>query len=64
MEVKLTDIEDRLMENNEADQKKDRKLLDHESRLREPSNSIKHNNIHIIGVPLEKRGRKEDRKFI
>jgi len=29
------------MENNEAEKKRERKLLDHEGRLRELSNSIK-----------------------
>ena len=28
-------------------------MLDHECTLRELSDSIKHNNIHIIGVPEE-----------
>ena len=27
--------------------------MDHENRLRELSDSIKHNNIHIIGIPEE-----------
>lgn len=42
------------MENNEAEKKRERKLLDHEYRCREFSDSTKHNNIHIIGVPKEK----------
>ena len=29
--------------------------LDHKCRLRELSDFIKHNNIHIIGVPEEER---------
>ena len=50
------------MENNEAE-KRERKILDHECRLRELSNSIKHYNIHIRGVPEEERGKKS-RRFI
>lgn len=40
------------MENNKAE-KRGRKPLDHEGRLRELSDSMKQNNIHIIGVPKE-----------
>ena len=43
------------MENNEAEKKRERKILDHECRLRELSNSLKHNKIHIIGVPEEEK---------
>ena len=35
--------------------KKKIKLLDHEGRLRELSNSIKPNNIYIIGIPEEEQ---------
>ena len=38
------------MENNKAEKKRERKLLDHKYTLRELSNSRKHNIIHIIGV--------------
>ena len=41
------------MENNEAEKKTKIKLLDHKGRPREFSDSIKHNNICIIGVPEE-----------
>jgi len=41
------------MENNEDEKKKERKILDHECRLRELSDSIKHNNICTVGVPEE-----------
>ena len=37
------------MENNEAEQRKER-IMGHENRLRELSDSIKCNNIHIIGI--------------
>ena len=32
---------------------RERKILEQESRLRELSDSIKHNNIPVIGVPEE-----------
>lgn len=43
------------MANNEDEKKKERKLVDHEYRLRELSDSIKHNNILTTGVPEEKQ---------
>ena len=38
--------------------KRERKLLDHEERVRELSDSIKWNNIYIIGVPEEQEQEK------
>lgn len=35
--------------------KTERGIMEHENRPRECSDSIKHNNIHIIGVPEEER---------
>ena len=50
------------MENNEAEQTTERRLMEHKNRLRELSGSIKHNHIHIIGVSEEQR--EEGEKFI
>ena len=43
------------MENNEAEQKRERRIMEHEYRLRELSDSIKCNIIHIIRVSEEER---------
>ena len=51
----ISDAEDRIMLNSEAKQKRKRRMMDHKSRPKELSDSIKHNNIHIIGVPEEER---------
>ena len=51
-EERIGEIEDKTMENNKAE-KRERKLLNHEGRLRELSDSMKQNNIHIKGVPEE-----------
>ena len=53
----ISDIQDEIMENNEAEKKREIKILDHEYKLRELSNSIKP-NICIIGVPEEEERRK------
>ena len=48
------------MENKEAKQKTERRIMQQENRLRELSDYIKYNSIHIIGIPEEekKRGQK------
>ena len=51
----MCDIEDKILENNEGEKKRKRKILDHKCRLRKLSYSIKHNNIGIIEVPEEER---------
>ena len=43
------------MESNQVKQKREKRIMQNENRLREFSDSIKHNNIHIIGVPEEER---------
>ena len=56
-EEQTNDIQDKVMESNEAEQKTERRIMQQEDRLRELCDSIKHNIIHIIGDP-EKKGKK------
>ena len=51
------------METNEAEKKRDTKAKEHDLRIRELSDSLKRNNIRIIGVP-EDEERKRGRRFI
>ena len=53
----ISDTDDKIMENNE-DEKRERKILDHECRPREWSDSINRNNICIIGIPAEEEREK------
>ena len=53
VEERISDIEDQMMENEEAEQKKDKQLLDHKGRIWEISDTIRWNNIRIIGIPEE-----------
>ena len=55
----ISDIEQIVMENNETDKKRDRNILDHKCWCRELNDSIKHNNICIIGVSAEEGREKE-----
>ena len=50
-EQRIGDIEDKLMESNEAEKKREMKTKEHNVRIREISDSLKRNNIGIIGVP-------------
>ena len=51
-EQRITDIEDKLIENNEAEKKREMKAKEHDLRIREISDSLKR-NIRVIGVPEE-----------
>ena len=52
-EERISDIEDQMMENKEAEKKRDKQLLDHKGRIWEISDTIRWNNIRIIGIPEE-----------
>ena len=51
MEERLSDIQDKLMEWKEAEEKRKKQLKDHEERLREINDSLRRKNLHIIGIP-------------
>ena len=51
------------MKSNQAEKNEREKIMQIENSIRELSDSIKHNNIHFIGIPEEeeeerRRGRK------
>ena len=50
-EERISDIEDQMTKNKEAEQKRDKQILDYEGRIRELSDTIKQNNIRIIEIP-------------
>ena len=54
-EQRISNAEDKLIENNEAEKKRTIKTKEHDLRIREISDSLKRNNIRIIGVPKRKR---------
>ena len=57
-EKRIGEIEDKIMENDEAEKRRERKLPDHKGRIRDLSDSMKQNNIRIIGVPEEEEREK------
>ena len=50
-EQRISNAEDKLMENNEAEKKRESKAKEYNIRIREFSDSLKKNNIRIIRVP-------------
>ena len=56
-EEQISDLGDKIKENNEAEQKRKR-IMELENRLRQFNGSIKCNSIHIIGVPEEEKREK------
>ena len=51
------------MESNQVEQKREKRIMQNKNRLRELNDSIKCNNICIIGVPEEDR-KKDHEKIL
>lgn len=58
-EERFRDTELTIKEHNEAEKKREIKVLNHECRLRDLSKSLKHNNISIMGFPEDEERGKE-----
>ena len=59
-EERFRDTELKIKDHKEVEKKRERKVLNHECRLRDLSKSLKHNNISIMGIPEdEERGRRQ-----
>ena len=63
-EERISDLEDRMVEFTAAEQNKEKRKKRNEDSLRDLWDNIKHTNIHVIGVPEEKRERKDPRKYL
>ena len=59
-ERRISNREDKLMANNEAEKKRETKAKEHNLRIREISDSLKRNNIRIIGVPEDGEREKKE----
>ena len=57
-EQRISKIKDKFMKNNEAEKKREMKAKEHDLRIREISDSLKRNNIRIIGVPEDEKREK------
>ena len=56
-EDRISEMGDRMLEINEAERKKEKRIKRNEGKLRDLWDNVKHPNIQIIGVP-----EKEDKK--
>ena len=56
---RISEIEDKIKEIDKAEKKRF-KILDHEKRITELSDSMKQNNICIIGVPEEEKKKRAE----
>ena len=57
-EERIGELEDKIMEKEEAEKKRVIKIQEYEGRIRELSDAIKCNKIHILGIPEEEEREK------
>ena len=62
-EAEISEVEDRIVEINEAERKKEKRIKRHEDNLRDLWDNVKRPNIRIIGVQ-EKENKKKDHETI
>ena len=56
-EERIGELEVKIMEKDEAEKKRDKKIQEYEWKIRQLSDAIKQNNIHITGIPEEEEKR-------
>ena len=57
-EDRISKLADKVEKNTQKEQEKEKRLRKNEEAIREMQENMKHNNIHIIGIP---EGEKEER---
>ena len=63
-ENRISVVEDRTVEINEAERKKEKWIKRNEDNLRDLRDTVKHTNIRIIGVPEEEYKKKVHEKIL
>ena len=63
-EKKINEVEDRMVEINEVERKKEKRIKRNEDNLRDLWDNVKHPNIQIIGVPEEEDKKKGHEKIL
>ena len=63
-EERISDLEDTMVEFTAVEENKEKRMKRNEDNLRDLWDNIKCNNIRIIGVPEEKRKRKDRRRYL
>ena len=59
-EDRISDLEDKLIENKDQEEAGNKELRSHENRIREINDAMKYSNVRIIGIP---EGVEEDRRL-
>ena len=57
-EERIGELEDKIMEKEEAEKKRNKKIQEYDQRTVEVGDAIKQNNVHIIGIPEEEEREK------
>ena len=63
-EDSVSEVEDRMVEINEAERKREKRIKTNEDNLRDLWDNVKHPNIWIIGVPEEEDKEKGHKKIL
>ena len=63
-EDKISEVEDRMVEINESERKKEKRIKRNEDNLRDLRDNVKCPNIQIIGVPKEEDKKKDHEKIL
>ena len=63
-ENRISEIEDRMVEINESERKKEKQMKRNEDNLRDLQDNVKCPNIRIIGVPEEEDKKKDHEKIL
>ena len=63
-EDRISEVADRMVEINEAERKKEKRIKGNEDNLRDLWDNVKHSNIQIIGVPEEEDKKKGHEKIL
>ena len=58
-----SELEDKVEKNTQKEQEKEKRLRKNEEGLRELQDNMKHNNIHIIGIPEAEEGQRIENMF-
>ena len=60
----ISEVEDKMVEINEAERKKEKRIKRNEDNLRDLWDNVKHPNIRFIGVPEEEDKKKGHEKVL
>ena len=63
-EERISEVEDEMVEINEAERKKEKRIKRNEDNLRDLWDNVKRPNIRIIGVPEEEDKKKGHEKLL